>query len=223
VKLGGYTQTQAKNIASQQEPTACILLTMQALEYGFYEAGMTATWQKIHNQLAIENKFLGTDLQIMLQQLGWKIYYWNPDPSQNKIWDAEDEELHPLKPGRVWNPVWGGHAIRYSNIRNKQDELGRGIYDLYGPGVDDFKTLVGFGTKTPEALKAAPFFVGIAHAGYHVFPGRYGEVIEAHSKRKVDDVDNVEFSQFNPMGGGGPKWTELEKYRSGLIAVPYEL
>ena len=70
-------------LVDQQVSTACILLAMQACERGFNAAGMPNTWKKINNQLKIDQKFYGTDLQIMLQQLGWKIYYWNPDPSQN--------------------------------------------------------------------------------------------------------------------------------------------
>jgi hypothetical protein len=63
--------------------------------------------------------------------------------------------------------------------------------------------------------------VGIAHAGYHVFPGRKGDVIEAHSMRNIAARDNIEFSEFNPLAtGGGPRWTNSEKYRSGLIVVP---
>ena len=69
---------------------------MQACERGFNAAGMPNTWKKINNQLKIDQKFYGTDLQIMLQQLGWKIYYWNPDPSQNAAWDAQDQALNGL-------------------------------------------------------------------------------------------------------------------------------
>ena len=66
-----------------------------------------------------------------------------------------------------------------------------------------------------------PFFVGIAHAGYHVFPGRRGDVVEAHSMREMIAKDNIEVAPFNPLAqGGAPRWTRSEKYRSGLIAVP---
>jgi hypothetical protein len=87
--------------------------------------------------------------------------------------------------------------------------------------VDDADRLVGFGEAPPPAFKLMPFFVGAAHAGHHVFPGRKGDVIEAHSTRLMNDRANMELSPFNPLAeGGGPRWTELEKYRSGLIAVP---
>jgi hypothetical protein len=104
-------------LADQQVATACILLAMQAMGGGFNAAGMAPTWKKIHNQLKVDQKFYGTDLQIMLQQLGWKIYYWNPDPSKNAQWDAEDKALTPLKPGRKWMPVWGGHELRYASAK----------------------------------------------------------------------------------------------------------
>jgi hypothetical protein len=101
------------SLADEQVGTACILLAMQCLKKGFGAAGQSAVWNKIYNILKIDNAFYGTDLQIMLQQLGWKIYFWNPNPSKNADWDAEDRRLNPLRPGKTWNPVWGGHALRY--------------------------------------------------------------------------------------------------------------
>ncbi len=200
-------------LADQQVATACITLAMQACERGFNATGMSSTWKKINNQLKIDQKFYGTDLQIMLQQLGWKIYYWNPDPSKNAEWDADDLATNPLKPGRKWMPVWGGHALRYASVKNK------GIY--YDAKVDNGTKLVGFKKTQPASFKTVPFYVGIAHAGYHVFPGRRGDVIEAHSMRQMIAKDNIEVAPFNPLAkGGAPRWTNSEKYRSGLIAVP---
>lgn len=200
-------------LADQQVATACILLAMQACERGFNATGMANTWKKINTQLKIDQKFYGTDLQIMLQQLGWKICYWNPDPSQNAAWDADDQALNPLKPPRKWMPVWGGHALRHASAVN------RGVY--HDSKVDDVTRLVGFKKTQPAAFRNVPFFVGIAHAGYHVFPGRRGDVIEAHSMREMIAKDNIEVAPFNPLAqGGAPRWTRTEKYRSGLIAVP---
>ncbi len=200
-------------LADQQVGTACILLAMQALERGFNSAGMSSTWKKINDVLKVGQKFYGTDLQIMLQQLGWKLYYWNPDPAKNAEWDAEDKKLNPLKPGKKWMPVWGGHALRYASEKNK------GAY--YDTAIDNSTKLVGFGKTPPATFKTVPLYVGIAHAGYHVFPGRKGDVIEAHSMRTLVAADNIEVAAFNPLGtGGAPRWTKSEKYRSGVIAVP---
>jgi hypothetical protein len=200
-------------LADQQVGTACILLAMQCLKKGFGAAGHSAIWDKIHAILKIDNSFYGTDLQLMLQQLGWKVYYWNPNPSKNATWDEEDRQLNPPKPGKTWNPVWGGHVLRHNSVMN------RGIY--YETKVDNKTALVNFGTAPPASFKTVPLFIGIAHAGYHVFPGRRGDVIEAHSMRNLDAKDNLEVARFNPLASGGaPRWTRSEKYRSGLIAVP---
>lgn len=200
-------------LVDELEPISCIGLTLRCLGQGFEAAGMDSTWRKIHAKLAEGQKFYGTDLQKMLRELGWKVLYWNPDPAQNAAWDAEDRQLNPLKPGAVWNPVWGGHAYRLAMLQRD------GTY--YGVAVDDAVTLVGYKTTIPESFRRAPFFVGTAHAGYHVFPGQFGQIIEAHSMRNLDAFDNLEISPFNPLApGGGPRWTRTEKYRSGLIAVP---
>jgi hypothetical protein len=202
-------------LVDQQVATACIVLAMQACERGFNATAMPNTWKKINTQLRKDGKLYGTDLQIMLQQLGWKIHYWNPDPSKNAEWDADDKALNPLRPGRVWMPVWGGHVLRHASAVN------RGIY--HDSKVDNATKLVGFKKTQPPAFKNVPFFVGIAHAGYHVFPGRRGDVVEAHSMREMIARDNIEVAPFNPLAAGGaPRWTRSEKYRSGLIAVPQD-
>ena len=132
-------------LADQQVGTACILLAMQCLKKGFAAAGLSATWDKIYGILKIDNAFYGTDLQIMLQQLGWKVYYWNPNPSRNTAWDEEDRRLNPLKPGKTWNPVWGGHALRHSSVLNRQ------VY--YKTKVDNASALVNFGTAPASKLQ----------------------------------------------------------------------
>ena len=87
--------------------------------------------------------------------------------------------------------------------------------------MDDKSLLVGFGTTVPAEFRNVPFFVGVAHTGYHVFPGFAGDIIEAHSTRRLDSIDNLERSAFNPLkAGGGPRWTTTEKYRSGLVGIP---
>ena len=87
--------------------------------------------------------------------------------------------------------------------------------------VDHKSQLVGFGTTVPAEFRNVPFFVGVAPTGYHVFPGFAGDIIEAHSTRRLDSIDNLERSAFNPLKtGGGPRWTTTEKYRSGLVGIP---
>ncbi|MEK6556079.1 MAG: hypothetical protein AABZ31_12615 [Bdellovibrionota bacterium] len=215
-QVKGMNDQQVSTLVDQMRPTACITLAVQCLGKGFKEAGNEATWNKIFSHLNNrdpDHKFLGTDLVVDLQKLGWKIYYWNPDPSSNAKWDEEDRRLNPLKPGKSWNAVWGGHAPHFNNV------IKRGTY--MGIKVDDAKALVNFNRTQPSFFKQIPFFVGVAHAGYHVFPGYNGGVIEAHSKRKISARDNLEVSEFNPLGtSGGPRWTNIEKYRSGIMAIP---
>ena len=209
--------TRAKRIAALQQagapvslvdqlvPSSCIGLSLNALAAGFRAPGdpaLESAYQKIL-QFARANDLDGSAVLHALQKLGWRIYFWNPAPPQNERWDAEE---------RNWRSK-GWHAYRYSTVMN------RGNY--YYNTVDDKALLVGFGTQVPGAFRSAPFFIGVAHTGYHVFPGFEGTVIEAHSTRLLSSVNNLETSPFNPLGsGGGPRWTPTEKYRSGLIALP---
>lgn len=200
-------------LVDELQATSCIGLTLQCLKAGFAEAGQQATWAKIAKALAVNNNFYGTDLLAHLHALGWRTLYWNPDPSKNASWDIADRKLNPAAPGKKWNAVWGGHEALYRSATV------RGMYQNIP--IDDVSTLVGFGENPPSSFLSIPFFAAVAHSGYHVFPGRAGEVVEAHSTRQLNSKDNLEFSPFNPIApNGGPRWTRSEHYRSGVIAVP---
>ena len=186
-------------------PSSCIGLSLKALEAGFKaprDSALESAYQKIYNY-ARANDLDGSAVLAALQKLGWKVCFWNPAPQNNAAWDREEQN---------WRSK-GWHAYRYSTVMN------RGTY-YYNP-VDDKSLLVGFGTNVPAEFRRAPFFIGVAHTGYHVFPGFEGTVIEAHSTRPLSSINNLETSPFNPLAsGGGPRWTATEKYRSGLIALP---
>jgi len=193
------------SLVDQLQSTSCVGLTLDALNAGFRAPGdpnLVNAWTKIY-QFARANDLDGCAVLHALQKLGWKIAYWNPSPKDNARWDQEDG----TRASRGW------HAYRYSTVMN------RGTY--YYNKVDDRTLLVGFGTQVPAAFRDVPFFVGVAHTGYHVFPGFTGDIIEAHSTRKLSSIDNLEKSPFNPLAnGGGPRWTATERYRSGLIGIP---
>lgn len=215
-----------KSRLKELEATSCIGLAMACLSEGFSTVGMQPTWDKIYSWLGrIGNDgapmFYGTDLQKALIDLGWKSLYWNPDLSQNAAWDRNEKMINPLPAGQVWNPVWGGHEYRWAIIKKSQS--------YYEIPVHDIQTLVNFGVRPPSEFKKVPFFLGIAHAGYHVFPGMNGKVVEAHSMRELKSKENLEVGEFNPLnqikngqknGNGAPKWTAIEHYRSGIIVVP---
>jgi hypothetical protein len=205
-----------QHLASEQTSTACIALAMHALRAGFRKTDSEPAWERIHNALKA-NEVRGTDLLHMLANLGWQVRFWNPDPLQNQTWDQEDQKLVPLTSGRTWMPEWGGHALHHRASTRKTDPVYAGV------PVHDSTTLVGFGKTTPKALDTIPFWVGLAHGGYLVFPGIKGQVIEAHSMRDLDDPNNIESAPFNPLArNGAPKWSRSVRYRSGIIAVPLE-
>jgi hypothetical protein len=192
-------------LVDQLQPSSCVGLTLKSLAAGFKAPGdpdLANAWGKIEAYTRLNNQD-GSALLNALQKLGWRILYWNPSPKDNERWDAEDG----TRPSR------GGHAYRYGTVMSKNT--------YYFNKVDDKALLVNFGTTVPGEFKSAPYFVGVAHTGYHVFPGFQGEVIEAHSMRSLASKDNLEKAPFNPLGNGGaPRWTPSEKYRSGIVGVP---
>lgn len=223
----GFNTERATKIAKEQIGMSCIGLARQCLAEGFYATGTGTTWEKIDAVLKVDKLVRGTDLQIMLIELGWRGYYWNPtdDVEKMKRWDIADKKRNPLTPKMIAankkvNPVWGQHFDHWLQATRAVNP----VYNQAGLKVHNNTLLVGFGDVQPAAFRRAPFFIGIAHAGYHVFPGRRGEVIEAHSKRDIDKFDNLEFSEFNPLKtGGGPRWTDDEWYQSGFIVVPEDI
>ena len=224
----GKSPQEARRISLLQQPISCVGLVRRCLSGAFAATGdaeMVAVWKRIDLDLR-SNGVDGSNLINALQKLGWKIIYWNPDPSKNQIWDREDPINAPgnrvvswntgvkNRDGQfVYNSAWGMHASRYQSIQRNST--------YYKSKVDDRQTLVGFDTTLPESFTRAPLFIGVAHSGYHVFPGIFGEVIEAHSMRQIDSLSNLERAPFNPLAtGGAPRWTKSERYRSGLVAVP---
>lgn len=194
------------NLEDQMENLSCVDFARRCLKQGFTKVGLDHQWKKI--DAYIPDK-IGNMMQHGLQALGWKILYWNPDPSKNKDWDIHDQQVAPGNPLNVW----GYNEVRYNAVMRS------GTY-LYNR-VDDTRSLVNFGTNPPRFLQDMKFGVGTANGGYHVFLVSEANVIEAHSTRSLFSIDNLEFSPFNPLEtGGGPRWTAKEKYRSGIMVVP---
>ncbi len=177
------------SLVDQLVPTSCIGLSLNALATGFRAPGdpaLESAYQKIY-QFARANALDGSAVLHALQKLGWRIHFWNPSPQANASWDAEE---------RNWRSK-GWHAYRYATVMN------RGNY--YFNQVDDKSLLVGFDTALPSTFLNAPFFIGVAHTGYHVFPGFEGTVIEAHSTRLLSSINNLETSRFNPLARGAAR------------------
>lgn len=194
------------SLEDQMENMSCVDFARRCLGQAFRKVGLSDQWQKIE---AFNPDKIGNRMQHALQSLGWKILYWNPDPSQNTAWDLDDRKIAPGNPLNVW----GHNEARYNSV------LRSNTY-LYNH-VDDFRSLVNFGTRPPRFLETMDFGVGTANGGYHVFLVNKTNVIEAHSSRSLFALDNLEFSPFNPLAnGGGPRWTRSEKYRSGILVVP---
>lgn len=200
----GLSQSQAQQYLRIMRPTSCIGLVLKCLGKGFEEADQADIWKKLR-AFVMANSVSGGALQEGLQNLGWKLMYWNPDTSMNGVYDREDQRRNPENP----DYIWGKHAYNWMMVKKQRKYL----YNR----VDDVSSLVNFGEQVPHAIRKVPFFVGVANMGYHVFPGSYGRIIEGHSTRRLSDRQTIESSPFNPlMEGGGPRGY----YRSGLVAVP---
>jgi hypothetical protein len=192
------------NLLNQMRPTSCVGLALKCMGKGFEAAGQADLWQRIR-AFTLLNEADGTAMQAALQQLGWKILYWNPDVRLSDDWDRQERRRNSRNTDRFW----GYHQYNWM-LASRHNKY------LYNK-VDDVRLLVNFGRQVPPAIKAVPFWLGIAHGGYHVFPGMGGRIVEAHSMRLLNDVRTLEAEPFNPLAGKAPT---QGTYKSGLIAVP---
>jgi hypothetical protein len=213
----GFKGKKLEEIMDNMDSTSCVGMAMKCLERGFNRAGESDKWNKIHSFVGA-NGTTGNSLQLALRELGWQVLYFNPDTSKNQQWDAQEQRDYPDNQKAKY--IWGMHEQRWNIVKGSR----KYIYNK----VDDITSLVNFGTRTPSFMKSVPFFLGTAHGGYHVFPGFYGTVIEAHSTRRLTDPLTIETSPFNPIAAwGGPRGGARGSgpasdggYRSGLIAIP---
>jgi hypothetical protein len=188
------------------QPTSCIGLSLKCLGNGFQAAGQGELWQRLY-AFTKKNNARGDALQMGLQQLGWQLVYWNPDFSKAREWDREEQARYPGNPKNIW----GQHEASLRSVLSSRHKY---LYET----VDDWSSLVNFGATVPARIQQVPFFVGIAHLGYHVFPGSYGRIIEGHSTRQISDAETLQTSPFSPlMEGGGPRGGP---YKTGLVAIP---
>ncbi len=193
-------------LLSEIKATSCVGLALKCLEKGFNVTNQQDVYKKL-KLFVTANGVDGSSLQHGLQKLGWKNLYWNPNPSKNKTWDLQEKLADP----RNKKHFRGFHEDNFIAVTNKN----RYYLNL----IDDKKSLVDFGNTEPAILRNIPFFIGTAHMGYHVFPGSYGDVIEAHSTRAITDKNTVESAPFNPLDDQG---APSGRYRSGVITFPPE-
>ncbi len=191
-------------LLSEITATSCVGLSLKCLERGFKVTNQEEIFKKL-KAFTVLNGVDGTALQHGLSQLGWKTLYWNPNPSKNKTWDLQEKLADRFNKKHFR----GFHEDNYVAVKNKNR--------YYMNTVDASDLLVNFNDTEPAYLKNVPFFVGTAHMGYHVFPGSYGIVVEAHSTRAITDDKTVESAAFNPLDDNG---APSGRYRSGMMSIP---
>ncbi len=192
------------NLVDQLRKTSCIGLTEKCYAKAMSETGQAAVWKRIMAFTA-NNNWDGSAIIEGLRGLGWYVMYWNPDTSKDEALDAQDKAKNPNNTGGTW----GYHHYRYITATRQKK--------YYKNTIDDSETLVNFGTYPDYVVEQSPMLLGVAHSGYHVFPGVYGVVIEGHSTRDIRDAHTIETSKFNPdANGGAPRGS----YHSGIIALP---
>lgn len=207
----------ARPTTGDVQVTSCENFTNKMLSKGFSATGAAATYAKINTFLNANDRD-GLALVFALRKLGWKTLYWNNDIHSTPAL-PKDRSIVGVTPD--------------DHVYDTKIALTKHVY--HGVPIDSY--LVNFepnpGSATPkddsvmQKLRAVPYFVGISHAGFHVWNGSYGVITESHSFFDPDDRRNIQTGEFDPphasptcrdvvVNGKTETWC----YYSGIIAVP---
>ncbi len=206
------TCSQRPTVADVQV-TSCENFTNKMLSKGFTAIGSADVYKKI-NRYLVANDRDGLALVYALRLLGWKTFYWNNDTGSTPPLPAQRSYVGATPNDHVYD-----QKLAYSK------KMYHGVpIDGY---LVNFSPNPGSPTRKDDSLmsqlKRVPYFVGISHAGFHVWNGSYGEITESHSFFDPDNKHNIEVGEFDPPNAsptcreiGGRCWG----YFSGVIAVP---
>ncbi len=197
--------------------TSCENFTNKFLSKGFAAIGTASTYKKINTYLNANDRD-GLALVLALRKLGWKTLYWNTDIAS----------VPPLPKDRSIVGVTPDDHVYDTKVA-----ITKHVY--HGIPIDSYLTNFapnpGSSTRLDDSvmarLRKVPYFVGISHAGFHVWNGSYGEITESHSFFDPDDQRNIQNGAFDPphasptcrevvVKGVAQSWC----YYSGIIAVP---
>ena len=197
--------------------TSCEMFTNKFLAKGFASIGQLDVFKRINTFLNANDRD-GLALVFALRKLGWKTLYWNTD-------------VHTAPPLPKNRAIVG--VTPADHFSDTKIALNRHVY--HGIGIDgyliDFSPNPGSSTIKDDSvlskLRKVPYFVGISHAGFHVWSGSYGTVTESHSFFDPADKRNIQVGVFEPQHAS-PTCREVLVagkaqtycYYSGIIAVP---
>lgn len=197
--------------------TSCEMFVTKYLQRGFEETAQTAVYRRIDKFLTANDRD-GLALAFALRKLGWKIVYWNTDTGVTPPL-PEDRKIMGQNPA---DHVWA-------------TKLALSKREYYGVPIDatmiNFAPQKGSPTKKDTSayahLNDVPYYVGISHAGFHVWQGSYGNVTESHSFWDPIDKHNIEVGMFNPPyespTGRTVEYQGKQQtfyYYAGIIAIP---
>ncbi len=197
--------------------TSCEIFANRFLAKGFSSIGQADVYKRINSYLNANDRD-GLALIVALRKLGWKVLYWNTDT----------KTMPPLPADRH---VTGVNPD--DHLFDQNQAIKKHLY--HGIAVDglltDFSPNPGSHTIKDESIlskfKNVPYFVGVSHAGFHVWSGSYGIVTESHSYYDPADEENIQIGEFEPQHAsptcrhliiaGKP---QTHCYYSGVIAIP---
>lgn len=178
--------------------TNCIIYVSNVLIYAHEKIGRSSRNERI-NQIGRKEQD-GTKLaKYLVEEIGWKAHYWNPDVEEPR--DKKDE--HPfsynqaLKRKTYYDIHLSGLIINYYKTSYLWTKIPVPMIPLQIPvPVDPSET------KILEKLSKVKFAFGIARGGRHTFLVSYGEVFEVHYEEEGAKLyGKVAFKNYDWLSG----------------------
>lgn len=197
--------------------TSCEVFTNRFLSKGFTAIGQADVYKRINTFLNANDRD-GLALVFALKKLGWKVLYWNTDIAKTPPL-PKDRKLVGVTPD---DHVWDTKAALTKRTYHGLSIDGYLVNFSPNPGSTTVKD-----DAVMAKLRQVPYYVGISHAGFHVWNGSYGTITESHSFFDPADERNIQIGAFDPprasptcrdlvVNGKPERWC----YYSGVIAVP---
>lgn len=175
--------------------TSCIIYVSNVLIYAHQKIGFSDTSYRVQRieQIGIDEQD-GTKLaKYLVNEVGWKAHYWNPDVS-DKSRDGTSEHSSSYKDMVVarssyyYIPI-SGTIINYNRVNKNTKTVWSSVPVITGPPM--FGTVPHINIPVPSSvstdnlailkkLSEVKFAFGIARGGYHTFLVSNGEVFEVH-------------------------------------------
>tara|TARA_B110001454_G_C12723292_1_gene436289 strand:+ start:165 stop:1118 length:954 start_codon:yes stop_codon:yes gene_type:complete len=197
--------------------TSCEMHTHRFLGKGFVASNQVRVYEKLM-AFYNANQRTGIALGYALKKLGWKVVYWNTDATQKHPTPSDVKKIGATPEDHIYSYYIANKYKTYYHVPVD--------YLMVNFNPSKNSSVVKNTTDLTDFYKV-PYFIGVPHGGFHVFPGYHGWVNESHSPHEPNNPRNIEEGYFNPPYGSPKGLNSIVDgkpskiyYYSGILLLP---